>query len=234
MRNPKILAVVIGAIYVIFLHFLYSNNIPYAQNTSALIIPLIALAYFCHVDKKSVFFTLFLILYSLSELLGFFYHIMPESLDYIVGNGLYVLAFVALTIEISRNLSLIHIIKKYWFSIIILILLNCYITYILIEVVYPEFYLEFEYFLELIYDISMLMVLSFALLKYLNSGSEKAFYFLVGAICIVFSDVLNVAYLYVSKQKVFSVLIVSLDLIGFYFFYAQAKLRYRKKKEVMF
>ena len=236
MCSPKVLATIIGSIYTLFVYFLFSNLLGYADNTSAFILPVLALAYFCNVEKEnwSLFFILFLVLYSISDLMILISDKLPFYYDYFIGNALYILAYISLSIEIGRNISFTYILKNYIFSVIVLFILNCYIGYKISQIINP--YLEFgsEYLTEIMYNVSMLMVLSLALLNYFCNDSKKALYVLIGAICILFSEVLSVAYLYVSHQSVLNFFTITLKLIGVYFFYGQAKLKYAKQEKAIY
>lgn len=241
MCSPKVLASIIGSIYALFVYFLFSGSLYYADSTSAFILPILTLAYFCNVKKRSLYFILFLVLYSVSDLMVIVSEkltIVSEKLtydvDYYVGNSLYILAYTALTIEIARNISFSYILKNYLFSIIVLFLLNSYIAYILSQIINPHLEFGSQYILEFAYNISMLMILSIALLNYFYKDSRKAFYLLIGAICIVFAEVLNVAYLYVTRQNLLNFFTISLGLVGFYFLYEQAKLKYRQKDKAVY
>lgn len=232
MCSPKILAFLIGSIYALFVYFLFSDLLFYAESSSALILPILTLWYFCSVKERSVYFILFLIFYSISDLMIIISDKLTYHVDYFLGNILYILAYIALTVEIGRNLSFKYMFKNNLFSIIVLFLLNVYIAYVLMQIINPYLELGAEYVLEIIYNISMLMILSLALLNYFYKDNRKAFYILIGAMCIVFAEVINVAYLYISHQNLLSFLTISLGLVGFYFLYAQAKLKYNKRDKI--
>ncbi|WP_203256983.1 hypothetical protein [Hyunsoonleella ulvae] len=233
MCSPKVLATFVGFIYALFVYFLFSGNILYADGVGALILPVITLGYFLHVKKRSLYLILFLIFHSISDILMLFSQYMSDDVDYFVGNTLYVLAYIALAIEIAKDLSISYILKHYLFSIIVLFLLNVYISYVLFQIISTYLDVGIKYVLELVYNISMLIILSLALLNYFCKDSRKAFYILVGAICIVFSEVISIAYLYVSDTNLLNFFAISLGLIGFYFLYEQAKLKYRKQDKVL-
>ncbi|GAL65733.1 hypothetical protein [Jejuia pallidilutea] len=234
MCSPKVLAFLIGSIYALFVYFLFSNNLFFADSTSALLLPIITLAYFCTVKHRSIFFVLFLVFYSISDLMIIISDNLTYHEDYFIGNTLYILAYISLTIEIGRNLSLKYTFKNNLFSIIVLFILNTYIAYVLSQIVNPYLELGAEYVLEIVYNISMLMILSLGLLNYFYKNNRKAFYILIGALCIVFAEVINIAYMYVSHQNLLNFLTISLGLVGFYFLYAQAKLKYEKQDEISF
>lgn len=234
MCSPKVLASIIGSIYALFVYFLFSGSLYYADSTSAFILPILTLAYFCNVKNRSLYFILFLVLYSVSDLMVIISEKLTYDVDYYVGNSLYILAYTALTIEIARNISFSYIFKNHLFSIIVLFLLNSYIAYILSQIINPHLEFGSQYILEFAYNISMLMILSIALLNYFYKDSRKAFYLLIGAICIVFAEVLNVAYLYITRQNLLNFFTISLGLVGFYFLYEQAKLKYRQKDKAVY
>ncbi|MEW4924198.1 hypothetical protein [Algibacter sp. 2305UL17-15] len=228
MCNTKVLAFLVGIVYSLFVYFLFSGNTFEAECFSALILPILTLGYFCGAEKKSIYFIAFLVLYSISDLMVIVSDVFSDIVYYFVGNSLYILAYVALVIEISKSLNLKEMLKHYKFSILVLLLLDSFIAYSLLDVVDPYLDLGSEYFIEITYNISMLLILSLALLNYFHQESRKAFYLLIGAICIVFSEVLNVAYMYVSHQNLLSFLTITLALVGFFFLYQQTKLKYKK------
>lgn len=234
MCSPKVLASIIGSIYALFVYFLFSDSLYYADSASALILPILTLAYFCNVEKRSLYFVLFLVFYSISDLMIIISDKLTYDFDYYVGNSLYILAYIALTIEIARNISFTYIFKHHLFSVIVLFALNSYIAYILSKIINPHLEFGSQYVLEIIYNISMLTILSIALLNYFYKDSRKAFYLLIGAICIVFAEVINVAYLYITHQNLLNFFTISLGLVGFYFLYEQAKLKYRQKDKAIY
>ena len=228
MCSPKLLAFLIGIIYALFVYLLFSGHLFYAEGVSALFLPVLTLGYFCNVKKRSLYFILFLVLYSISDLMTIISGSLSHDVLYFLGNSLYILAYLALTVEIGKNLSFQYIIKNYLFSIIVLFLLNTYIAYVLLQVVNPYLILGAAYILEIVYNISMLMILSLALLNYFyKNDSRKAFYILIGTICIVFAEVINVAYLYITHKNLLNFFTISLGLVGFYFLYEQSKLKYK-------
>ncbi len=227
MCSPKLLAFLVGTAYALFVYFQFQGNEYMAQCCSALILPILAVGYFCIAQKKSLFFILFLILYSVSDLLVIFSPKIPMEIDYFLGNTLYILAYISLVIEISKSLCFKYVLKHYKFSILVLLGLNAYIAYALLQVVHPFLDWNSQYILEVVYNVSMLLILSVALLNYFHKDNRKAFYILIGALCIVFAEVLNVAYMYVSNQNLLSFLTITIGLLGFYFLYQQARLNYK-------
>ena len=84
--------------------------------------------------------------------------------------------------------------------------------------------MNYEYFIELIYNIVMLLLLSTSLLNYFYRDNKKSLYMFLGSLLIVFSEVISVAYLYISSHYSLNLIVVTLALLAFYFFYQQSKL----------
>ncbi|WP_100612295.1 hypothetical protein [Confluentibacter lentus] len=224
MNKSKILVGLVLLIYTLFAVFQFSGHDLLAFNFRSLIFPFVALTYFLSVKEKSMLFILFLIFYSLSELLAMISDVLSYSVDYFLGNSLYILAYLMLFIKICKSISLIHVLKNFKIHLIVLTALNIYIVYVLQVIIDPHVELNYEYFVELVYNIVMLLLLSSSLLNYFYRDNKKSLYLFVGSLCIVFSEVISVAYLYVAKQDLLNFIAVSLALLAFYFFYQQSKL----------
>src|SRR5690606_4564060 len=91
MNKSKILVGLVLLIYALFAIFQFNGYELIAFNLRSLLFPFVALTYFVSVKEKSLFFILFLILYSLSELLAIISDKLSYSVDYFLGNSLYIL-----------------------------------------------------------------------------------------------------------------------------------------------
>lgn len=224
MNKSKILVGLVLLVYALFVIFEFRGDDLVAFNLRSLIFPFVALTYFICVKEKSIFFILFLFFYSLSELLAIISDKLNPSVDYFLGNSLYILAYLMLFIKICKSISLIHVLKNFKIHLLVLTALNIYIVYVLQVIINPHVALNYEYFIELVYNIVMLLLLSSSLINYFYRDNRKSFYLFVGSLCIVFSEVISVAYLYVAKQDLLNFIAVSLALLAFYFFYQQSRL----------
>ena len=81
-----------------------------------------------------------------------------------------------------------------------------------------------EYFVEIIYNISMLLLLSASLLNYFYKDNKKSLFMFLGSLSIVFSEVIGVAYMYVAEQNLLNFISTTLTILAFYFFCKQTKL----------
>lgn len=231
MYKSKALMVLALLLYVISVMFQFRGKDDIANSLKSVILPVITLLYFVTVKKKALLFTLFLVLFSVSELLIFIMNLIPYVVYYYLGNSLYILAYIFLIIEIFRSISLVHILKNYKIHLIVLIFLNVYIVYVLQVIVNPYVNKTNEYYVELVYNIIMLSLMSVSLLNYFYRDNVKSLYLFLAALCIVFGEVVWVAYTYISARNLLLVISTTLYILSFYFFYKQSNLSYDDKKD---
>lgn len=232
MNKSKVLIGLIALSYILFVVFQFRGNEVLASSFSSVIFPLIAVLYCVTVKPKTLYFCLFLISYSISELLFFAIDYIPYVYIYYVGNILSMLSYAFLLLEVCRHVCIKHVLKNFKIHIIVLTGLNVYIAYILQEAIDPHLEMTFEYLLEVTYNVVMLLLLSVSLLNFLYKDDKKSLIFFLGALCIVFSEVINVAYLYVSHENLLNFLSVSLFLLAFYFLFQQSKLGLVKIEDI--
>jgi hypothetical protein len=224
MNKSKILGGLVLLIYALFVVFQFNDKALIAFNLRSFIFPIVALTYFLCVKEKSILFNLFLIFYASSELLDLISPEMDDVLYYLLGNSLYILAYLMLIIEICKSLSFSQLFKNFSIHLIVLTALSIYIVYVLQVIVHSYLELNYQYFMELTYNSVMLLLLSSSLLNYFYRDNKKSLYLFIGSLLIVFSEVMSFAYLYVSSHYSLNLIVVSLALLAFYFFYQQSKL----------
>jgi len=231
MYKSKVLIGFVLMCYILFAIFEFSGNEMIAFYFDSLIVPLITIIYILFVERKSKLFLMFLICYSLSDILGIVVDRMPydESLllynfEYYAGNALYIIAYMFLIIKIGKSLNFKHVVKYFKMHLMVLSVLNVYLLYVLHAIINPNLVLESDYYLELTYNIVLLLLLSIALLNYFYKDNKKSLYLFLGALCIVFSEVMDVAYIYVAQRCFLNFLSTTLTLGAFYFFCQQSRL----------
>lgn len=236
MYKSKILAGLVLVLYLLFLIFEFSAEYNVSILLDALVVPAIALTYILLIKKKNIFFLLFVLCYSLSDILGVITHFLlyynftyEESLiyyeyDYLISSVLYILSYIFLLIRISSTISLKYIFKHFKIHLLVLTVLNIYLIYVLQIIVESNLDFENQFYIELAYNLVMLLLLSAALLNYFYRDNKKSLYLFIGSLFIVFSEVLDVAYIYIDQKSVLSVLSTTLVLVAFYFYYQQTKL----------
>ena len=130
MIFSKALIGFIGLIYILFVGFEFFGDNSIALKISVLIIPLIALLYFISVEKRTLFFSLFLICYSIPELMLFLKNEIVYETYYYICNTLSVTAYVFLLIEIYKSINFNEVLKKFKTQVIVLTFLSFYIIFI--------------------------------------------------------------------------------------------------------
>ncbi|RED45894.1 hypothetical protein [Seonamhaeicola aphaedonensis] len=240
MYKSKALVSLVLIIYLLFTVYGFMGNENVAFTLDSLILPSIAVFYFLFIKQKTAFFTLFLVCYAGSDLIGLLVDYIPESehyylvydLDYYIGNSLYVTAYVALLIEICKKLNVLHIIKHFKIHLIVLTILSAWVVYVLQKTIVNTLTNSSEYYLELAYNIVMLLLLSGALLNFFCRDNQKSLYLFLGALCIVFSEVIEVAYIYIAQRNLLNFLSTTLTLSAFYFFCKQISILDTKEEEL--
>lgn len=224
MYKSKIFFLFIAVAFVLFVVSQFLGNDAISLYSGVLISPLFAVLYFVCVKRKTLFFSLFLLLYAVSDLLELSETYMSYFTYYFLGNSLYVLAYSFLLFEICRSISLFHVVKNYKIHVVVLAALNIYIVYVLQLIIDPYTEYNNQYYLELVYNVIMLLLLSGALLNYFYRDNKKSLFLFIGSLCIVFSEVINVAYLYITETNTLNLISSLLSVLAFYLYYQQAKL----------
>ncbi|WP_044632326.1 hypothetical protein [Neotamlana sedimentorum] len=233
MKISKVFVSLIVGCFILFATFELMGHYNISSVFESLIVPLVAVAYFFLVKEKSIWFLFFLLFYSISDILGIFVewiiddYNLDEKLyfayDYYIANLLYDLAYLCLLIEVSRFLSFSYVIKKLWIHLLVLTTLNIYLVYVLQLVSGSNLRYEFEGVFEIVYNSIVLSVLSVSLLNYFYNDNKKSLYLFLGSLSIVFSEVMDIAFIYVSNNPMIYIMGSGFTLLAFYFFYQQSE-----------
>jgi hypothetical protein len=224
LSKSNFLIVLIILLCISFALFEFKEEYFISSISKSFIVPLFTLLYFLNVKNKSPFFSWFLILFSVSELMIFFEFYLDSDkafdLYYMFGNLLYISAYVLLIIEVCRGLNYKSVIKNYRAHLIILFILNIYMVYVLFSIVNP-FLLNNSFMIgiELFYNIVMLVLLTLSLIAYFYSDNKKSLILFLGSLCIVFSEVIQVAYFYITDQDLLNFVSTLLFVLAFSFYY---------------
>ena len=151
--------------------------------------------------------------------------------DYYIGSALYIIGYAFLLFKVSKALSIKHVLRNFKIHLIVLSALNVYLIYVLQFIVQSNLNYTYEYQMEFLYNVVMLLLLSVTLLLYFHRDNKKSLYLFIGALLIVFSEVLDVAYNYIGQRALINIIGTTLALFAFYFFYKQALLKHAVKAE---
>ncbi|HUH27017.1 hypothetical protein [Gelidibacter sp.] len=239
MSMQKSLIGVLIALSVVFMGFQIFGLEVEAAGVRASLMILLTVLYYIRVDNKRVLFFLFLITFSIAEILNFVGWQVPvvpnHGIDYLyyTVNSLYILAYLFLTLQILISMTLVEILRKFPFHLIILILLDVFCVIVVTNTAIDRLN-YYEYFVELIYNSVIMILLTVALINYIHKDDKKSINLLIGSIFIFFSEVIQLAYFYVSNINLLNVFCSLFLVLAFVFFYLQSRLSYEPQKESLY
>jgi hypothetical protein len=231
MQIGKFLGTLIVALSLFFLALQFKGLEIEAAGARALAIALLAFLYFINVKNKHPFFSLFLVFYVISEVLNYVSWIIifdfNQEIDYFyyLGNGLYILAYLFLTARILVSLNVKKAFLKFPVQIVLLVILGLFFVYFVSDTTRKELTYN-EYYLELLYNAVIMFLMAMALINYMYRDDKKSMNLLIGAICIMFSEVIQLAYFYIADINLLNVLCSMFLVFAFLFFYLQSRLEH--------
>jgi hypothetical protein len=192
-----------------------------------LIVPLITIVYLIKIKEKSILFTLFLVTYSISDLINLIDQDRLYELIYFTCNCLYILSYLFLLFEILKTIKFKTILKKFSTHFVVLLLLNLYIIFVMATIINPiDFetsYLGSVRIIEHLYNFVLLSLLSMSFLNYLLHEDTKSLLMFCGCLAITFSELLLIGYYYLSEQmEALGFVSTLLNVCAFILFYFQA------------
>ncbi len=213
---------------------------PNGKITRSFVLPLLTLLFFFKNKKKTSYFFFFLLFFSLAESI-----VWTENYDnlnigkinvsyynFYIGNISSIVAYIFLILEILKSYSLKNVIDKFPVHIIILFVLDIYTIYLVSETAFrsPNFVYIIDKIIEVIYNGVVMFLLTVALMGYINRDSKKAMNLLLGSLCLVFSEILQVATFYVSENNIIlGVSYIILLIFAFTFLYVQSDMSYSRR-----
>lgn len=228
MKNNKILITVLVLFSVVFLALQLFRYEMQASGIRALLLVILTMLYCNRVENKRIYFFMFLGAFTISEILNFFsWFIVSNNVDYsyYITNGLYILSYIFLIIQVLKNINIKKLFSKLWIHILVLFTLDVFCVFIVTDTI--KLQVEFnQYIVEFVYNIVIMVLLSIAVINYIYREDKKAMNFLLGSIFIVFSEVIQLAYFYISHSNILNVICSLFLVIAFVFFYLQAQLKH--------
>lgn len=239
MIIAKILIGLLIALSMVFIGFqVYQMEIEAAGLRTVLFALLTSLYYF-RVKRKRMFFFSFLITFTIAEILNFLSFIVDlqpfnnsDAMYYIV-NTLYIISYALLITQILSAMNLLKMVKKYPFHLLILIILDVFCVVVVTNTAIGRLTYQ-AYFVELVYNAVIMILLTLTLINYLHREDKKAINLLIGSIFILFSEVLQLAYFYIANITILNVVCSICLVLGFAFFYMQSRLSYEWREQTSY
>lgn len=229
MLRTKAIYTFVFAIITAFVCLQFFGRDQLAHIFEVLTVPAIALLYLSNVRDRSYFILTSLIAFSLSEALSFFTLSGYYDFDYYIGNGLYMIAYLALILEIISHLNVKTLLRHFKLHLLILVILNIYANYLLLDIV-KDYVPETDYSIEVVYNIFTILLFTVSMLNYFFRFDKKSLFLFLGALFITFSEALQIAYYYplASEANNLKIIFTLLIFSAYYLFYKQAGLQYNR------
>ncbi|MEH6536273.1 MAG: hypothetical protein V7719_07775 [Psychroserpens sp.] len=232
MNISKILGIIIIVLSVLFLGLQALGRELDAFGVKALAMTLLTLLYFFSAKQRNVLFILFLVTYSGAEIHNYLtYNTFPSEdanydMPYLIGNALYVSAYLFLIARIFTIMNFKRSISRFPFQSLLLFVLGTFVVYMITDLSKLELGFDYTYAVEMIYNTVIMFLVCLALINYMYNDTKKSMNLLIGSICIVFSEVIQIAYFYISNVDNTLSVVYSLFLVlAFVFFYCQSRLK---------
>ncbi|WP_298756572.1 hypothetical protein [uncultured Psychroserpens sp.] len=231
MYTSKILGIILILLSILFLGLQSLGKEFDAFGVKALAMMLLTILYFVNVKRKHILFILFLVTYAAAEIHNYFTynHFPPENatydIHYLIGNGLYISAYLFLIARILSIMNFKKAILRFSMQTLLLFALGIFVVYMITDLSKEGIGLDYGYTVEMVYNSIIMFLVCLALVNYMYNDSKKSMNLLIGSICIVFSEVIQIAYYYISDFDNTLSVIYSFFLVGaFVFFYLQSRL----------
>ena len=195
---------------------LFQNNV-LSEIAWVLILPTLIFFYTSFKGKKSILFIVFLSGFAISEILKLWF-ITSEVIYYYTSYAFIMLAYSSLIILFIKGIKFKKLIKYFKFHLIILVAFNLYILYTLNEMILQDETLEvntFIFYVEVMYNVLILLMLSTSLMYYLHNLNKQSLLLFLACVCIVFSEMIQVAYVFITAEIFLKMIYSILMAIGF-------------------
>lgn len=192
------------------------------------VFPLFAYLYYGLTKEHNHFFGFFLIGFSIVEMLKIVFN-GNELIGVYGANYLIIATYLSLIIFLVKDLEIKKIFKDFKLPMIVLVVFNVYIIYALNEMILEDPKVEtssLEFVTNVIYNVFIQLVLSLALIHYLYHQTKQSLLLFLASVCIVFSEMVQVAYLFISSEQILEIIYSMLMGLGFYFLYVYIKIRH--------
>ncbi|WP_040253696.1 hypothetical protein [Psychroserpens mesophilus] len=234
MQIGKFLGLIILVLSLFFLGLQFKGLEIEAAGVRALAVTLLLFLYVLRIKDKHPFFLLFLIFFAISEILNYVTWVVDIDISseidyfYYVGNSLYIIAYFFLIARIAVDMNFRKAFLKFPVQIGLLAILGLFFVYFVSDTTRKELTIN-EYYLELLYNAVVMFLMAIALVNYMYRDDKKSMNLLIGTICIMFSEVIQLAYFYIAADfNLLNVLCSMFLVFAFLFFYLQSRLKHRK------
>jgi len=227
MKTKHFLGLSLIVLSVVFIGLQVMEYELYAAITKSLMLGLLTILYCQNSHTQRSYFFLFLVTFFIADILGLSYWFRLVSIEnynsyiYSTGNILYILSYAFLIIKVIKSMNLKRVITKLAPHFVILIILDIFCVTIVTGTAENELNI-YQYALEFLYNAVIMTLLTLAVINYIYKVDKRAMNLLIGALFIVFSEVIQLAYYYVLEENnMLNILCSLFFVIAFLFLYLQ-------------
>lgn len=228
-RFLKVVLLLLGGVFVVLQGLAFDFE---GSTVGALALVLLTVLYCGWTESKTRYFFWFLIVFMSAQLLSFVAYYAPKveegQIDYYYygANILYIISYLLLILKIISEINLRTVFSQLAIPIIILVILDIFCVTLVTATAENEFS-YYQYALEFTYNAIVMALLSFALINYMYRNDNKSMMLLIGSICIVFSEIIQLAYYYILvNDNNLGFIYAFFLVVAFIFFYLQSQLEY--------
>ena len=222
------LMAIIGLLTILFIVGQIMQFDVLSNSARSLVLPFATALYFIKVKKRSFYFTAFLLIFSISELIGLFVFMISKSVMFYITNSLYIIGYIFLILEVLTHIKESPDYKgfftKYAIHMAVLIMFAVYLVILLGEIMKPHLN-RMEYTVSMVFATAIMTLLTVSLLNFICNDNKKTLLLFLASMCIVFSEIVQIAYYYLSQSYALSVIYSLLLVVAFYLFYKHGFLK---------
>lgn len=224
----KVILLLLGGVFVVLQGLAMEIE---GAAVSALALLLLTVLFCVWTENKSKFFFWFLLVFTFAHVLSYSAWYAPlayeDGIDYFyfTANILYIVSYAILIIRITSELKIKKVFSEFTIPIIILIILDVFCVVLVGDTTKGSLDMP-EYILEFIYNAVIMALLSVSLINYMYRNDNKSMLLLIGSICIVFSEIIQLAYYYVWEDRNLGFIYSFFLVVAFIMFYIQSQLSF--------
>ncbi|WP_179317635.1 hypothetical protein [Winogradskyella undariae] len=221
----KIIILLLGVAYVFFQSFALEIE---GDGVGTLAFILLTYLYLGWTEHRSILFSWFLIVFTSAQIVSFIVWFTPkitlEQTDYLyyIANMLCIVSYVLLIVKMFIHFNIKAVFSQLAVPTMILVVLDIFCV-TLISNTTENVFSYYEYILEFFYNAVIMLLLSIALINYMYRNNNKSMLFLIGAIFMVFSEVIQLAYFYILDINILGFVYSTFLVVAFSFFYIQSQ-----------
>lgn len=163
-------------------------------------------------------FLCFLVLNFAAEFLSVVLSNSTYELNYVIINTLYVFAYSCLIALLFKNINLKQLWSDFRLFVIALFFFGSVIIYNMSDIMYDSSTVEvlsYAYIMDTVYNVVLILLMCLSFLNFLLNDSKKSLLLFLISLSFVFSEVVQLASVYLIKSYFLFVLFSAFKLIGY-------------------